>query len=71
MVQVGEFYIDRDKRNKNRVLKVTEIRGDKALLSIGFFNDKHEWYTSYHSTKIRVDRLKDQKHFTFWSAIDD
>lgn len=62
-VQIGNLYADKDKRNNGRVLKVIKMDSIYILCSIGYFNDRNEWYNVNHTTKIRIDRLYDKKLF--------
>jgi hypothetical protein len=45
---VGEWYMDRDTREMNRVMEVTAIAGAHAVLTSR---------GGHHQTKIRLDRL--------------
>lgn len=62
-VQIGNIYLDTDKRERGRCLKVIKIDGNKVMCSIGFRNDRNEFYAVNHTTKIRIDRLYDKKLF--------
>lgn len=62
-VQIGNIYLDTDKRERGRCLKVIKMDSTKILCSIGFRNDLGEWYGVNRTTKIRIDRLYDKKLF--------